>query len=922
MFKEKVVNSMKKFVKLLLCTIFVLTVALVVLTACNGDAKKEPVYKGMTVVRNIGEATALEVNTLGDGFTVEADDEITQNMKDLISIDVETDDEVKYYVSPGETYIVQVHISNPDSFEIQSFTLNGIKYASYMFMQGSTMELLLLEVTAPTTSGYMELTIDAIKYIDGTEIKDVRIDGNKTIKTGVAYENDPLVTVDNEVIGTTSLSLNVNMIDNDRIVIMTSARIYITDGETHEYKQLVRGENAITFDNLIMGKSYKYGIVATYDKADGKGNIANWLVERSFATLKPVAISNLDINKESVDFTIVKTDNTGEISEIRLLETDGTVVQSLSDLNLRRFENLLSNHNYKIEIKFSYSSENRIETDYTVIRFKTLEKIAPTFNVKFSDIAETSAIGNGTLIDVDGVCNIKNIALYKGEDKISEFASLETQCFVGLNTYTEYVLKISYCYDLNDGVGEKNDVAEFAFTTNPHFEFTSCEIINTSVVFKGDTIYMQAYIDNPSNATYSAVKINGREYQASKSSTSTYLYVEILYEDQFAGGDTVLEIEQIDVMLRGKRYSIFPTKNNKDNIFINGDLKVEKVELVNSEYKIVSEGYVGEQFYIKITLDNSTNYEVYSVSYRDYLENGDVDYIELGADDIITADNNSVIYVPYNLHGLLENYVDSAINSSTVYSIKYRNSYVDKTIKEFPKSNKVWGYRNETVMISTAEDLLKMNGNAHYVLANDIDLKDYEWHGNGFSGVFDGNGHTISNMRVVGTFDRGQNLGLFSFASGIIRNLNMDKITIFVTANSSTTYYGAIAASGSNITIENCTVTNSAVSIQGNAFAGGIFGASGENPMGGGYYEYGNIFNCTNNSNITISSGAAGGIVGALGDERSMYAAGMISNCTNAGNISATKGYAGGIAGVNYNGKITDCVNTGIISSALEAIMY
>ncbi len=62
--------------------------------------------------------------------------------------------------------------------------------------------------------------------------------------------------------------------------------------------------------------------------------------------------------------------------------------------------------------------------------------------------------------------------------------------------------------------------------------------------------------------------------------------------------------------------------------------------------------------------------------------------------------------------------------------------------------------------------------------------------------------------------------------------------------------------------------------------------------------------------------------MGALGDERSMYAAGMISNCTNAGNISATKGYAGGIAGVNYNGKITDCVNTGIISSALEAIMY
>ena len=37
--------------------------------------------------------------------------------------------------------------------------------------------------------GIVEYTIDAIKYIDGTEIKDVIIDGNKTVMAGVKIQN-------------------------------------------------------------------------------------------------------------------------------------------------------------------------------------------------------------------------------------------------------------------------------------------------------------------------------------------------------------------------------------------------------------------------------------------------------------------------------------------------------------------------------------------------------------------------------------------------------------------------------------------------------------------------------------------------------------------------------------------------------------
>ena len=144
----------------------------------------------------------------------EHDNDIETEIGDIVTIDVETDDEIKYFVKPNETFIVEVHISNPDQFEIQSFTLNGEKYANYMFRVGSTMELLLLEVNAPTTPGYFDYSIDAIKYIDGTEIKDVDMSkGNKRIRTGILYDIPPKATIINQNISTTYAELTIEYED-------------------------------------------------------------------------------------------------------------------------------------------------------------------------------------------------------------------------------------------------------------------------------------------------------------------------------------------------------------------------------------------------------------------------------------------------------------------------------------------------------------------------------------------------------------------------------------------------------------------------------------------------------------------------------------------------------------------------------------
>ena len=90
-----------------------------------------------------------------------------------------------YVLRKDEDFLFEINFENPDKFEIQSFTINNTKYANYMFESGSTLEKILLKSKAPSEYGEYQFTIDAIKYIDGETIKDVKIEGSKTIKGNV-----------------------------------------------------------------------------------------------------------------------------------------------------------------------------------------------------------------------------------------------------------------------------------------------------------------------------------------------------------------------------------------------------------------------------------------------------------------------------------------------------------------------------------------------------------------------------------------------------------------------------------------------------------------------------------------------------------------------------------------------------------------
>jgi hypothetical protein len=156
---------------------------------------------------------------------------IENEIKDTLTVVGSAQD--LYYATANQDIYITIHISNPDSFEIVSFVLNDTKYPSYQFKDGSDLENIVLKVNVGDAVGYLEYTIDEIKYIDGTEIKDVLIDGNETVNVGVYTSNQPQDTITDENISYNSVTFNVSITDKYSLIEKSNGSIkaVIYDGD-------------------------------------------------------------------------------------------------------------------------------------------------------------------------------------------------------------------------------------------------------------------------------------------------------------------------------------------------------------------------------------------------------------------------------------------------------------------------------------------------------------------------------------------------------------------------------------------------------------------------------------------------------------------------------------------------------------------
>ena len=219
-----------------------------------------------------------------------------------------------------------------------------------------------------------------------------------------------------------------------------------------------------------------------------------------------------------------------------------------------------------------------------------------------------------------------------------------------------------------------------------------------------------------------------------------------------------------------------------------------------------------------------------------------------------------------------------------------------------------------TIYITTAQQLKQLADEVNagdsksgktVLLMNDIDLSVYpNWSPIGtlnlnwsdvsrpFSGVFDGQNHTISNLTCTSATNG--YAGLFGNFDGTVQNLIHRDAQITSESNA-----GAVVSNNYGGRVLNCAMIGG--SVKGKSIAGGVVS-----------YNRGTVENCYATGDVTSLSGSwicyVGGVVGYN------YMNGTVQSCYAAGRVESEK-HAGGAVGGNY-GTVQNCVALGQSVSA------
>jgi PGF-pre-PGF domain-containing protein/uncharacterized repeat protein (TIGR02543 family) len=169
-------------------------------------------------------------------------------------------------------------------------------------------------------------------------------------------------------------------------------------------------------------------------------------------------------------------------------------------------------------------------------------------------------------------------------------------------------------------------------------------------------------------------------------------------------------------------------------------------------------------------------------------------------------------------------------------------------------------------------------------------------------GQTDNIGTNISNCSVTGNVTGGSNVGGLVGVAGWYSEIINCSATVNVTATSDTATGGLIGCSFA--TVSNCSATGTVTGAAGYGYVGGLIGDISE----------GDISNCFAAVDVTGSGNYVGGFAGMLesGD--------TVSNCSATGNVTSSADHVGGLIGYAEYSEIIDCSATGNVTSSADHV--
>ncbi len=175
------------------------------------------------------------------------------------------------------------------------------------------------------------------------------------------------------------------------------------------------------------------------------------------------------------------------------------------------------------------------------------------------------------------------------------------------------------------------------------------------------------------------------------------------------------------------------------------------------------------------------------------------------------------------------------------------------------------------------------------VIAPDTNDATGWFQGTSFTGVFDGNGHTISHPMIKG----GDYLGLFGHLESEAEVKNVGVVDVNIAGSGG--LVGALAGSnGYGTVVTQCYSTGV---LSGDHSVGGLVGGN-----------WGTVTQCYSAGAVSGKWSSVGGLVGSN--------KGAVTNCYSTNAVSG-RGFVGGLVGYN-DGTVTNCCSTGAVSGGFD----
>ena len=682
---------------------------------------------------------------------------------------------------------------------------------------------------------------------------DYRYDG-KTYTVSLPFRTEakaePSYAIVNPTKTQTSIGFDLTETDPDNIGTATKIELL------HK-GVIVKTENADvrSFTDLLSNNEYTVRVTYTYDLNDGTGaqtKTAELAVRTEAKTEPTYVLSNPTKTQTSVGFDLTETDpdNIGTATKIELLHK-GVIVKT-ENADVRSFTDLLSNNEYTVRVTYTYDLNDGTgaQTKTAELAVRTEAKTEPTYVIQNPTRTDTRIGFDLTETDPDNIGTVTKIELWKDGQVYKSALDMNTRVFTELASYSQYTLKITYTYDLNDGTGVHEKTMEKIINTPAkEITVTDIRIEGNATIHLGESVTLRVTVNNPDSVSISSFVINGKTVSATVFGASSYL---VEYTPALGGRES-LSCSAALYALYNETYSQSISYADTDSILILGDVSIAKVELQAGK-NVFEEG---DEIVAVVTFVGSEGYEMKSIGLSG-------SYSSSPTRSLTKLTDTTYSFVLPNNTSSMELYEYQIV--SVTYGIGSSTDTEEITSERLVYA--VIPQQNSVIDISTPQQLQNLKMGKAYRLVKDIDMTGFDWQPYVFSGYLDGNGYKIKNLTInnlgnTAQPDRGKELwsaGLFSHFGGIMKD----------------------------VVLENASIEIFASKEQGAPFAGFLFGFTGLSMAD----EYGQeedalVLNCSVQGNITVYSqntsiGYVGGLFGA--SDSSVCAL----NCEYIGTITVT----------------------------------